>query len=124
LPQESSLIAIVDDDQLLRASLERLIRSFGYVVETFSSAGDFLEFARSDQTSCLIADIHMPGMTGIELHQQLLESGRRIPTILMTAYPDDAVRARALKDGVRCYLRKPFDDAELLRCVRAALASP
>jgi len=124
LPQESSLIAIVDDDQLLRASLERLIRSFGYIVETFPAARDFLEFARSDQTSCLIADIHMPGMTGIELHQQLLESGRRIPTILMTAYPDDAVRERALKDGVRCYLRKPFDDAELLRCVRAALASP
>ena len=97
------------------------MRSFGYAVETFPSAADFLAFPRLDETACLIADINMPAMTGVELYHRLIESGRPIPTILMTAYPDDAVRTRALADGVLCYLLKPFDDDDLLRCVRTAL---
>lgn len=116
-----SLISIVEDDDFLRASVRRLMRAFGYSVESFPSAVDFLASPVLDRTACLIADINMPVMTGVELYHQLLETGRRIPTILITAYPDDAIRDRALQDGVLCYLKKPFDDGELLRCVRVAL---
>ena len=71
--------------------------------------------------ACLIADVHMPAMTGVELYRHLSEAGYAIPTILVTAYPDDDVRARALNDGVVCYLRKPVDEQHLIRCLRAAL---
>ena len=69
----------------------------------------------------MIADIHMPGMTGVELYARLIEAGQKIPTILVTAYPDEAIRARALKDGIVCYLLKPFDDNDLMDCVRKAV---
>ena len=99
------------------------MRSLGYSVEAFPTAADFLASPRLAETSCLIADVHMPAMTGLELHGRLIEAGYAIPTILVTAYPDEDVRARALKDGVVCYLRKPVDQEHLLRCVRAALHS-
>ena len=121
MPIESPLISIVEDDQYVRSSIKRLMRSFGYTVEAFPSAADFLASPRLDETACLIADINMPGMTGVELYRRLVKAGHPIPTILITAYPDDAIRARALKDGVLCYLHKPCDDDELLRCVRRAL---
>ena len=73
------------------------------------------------QTACLVTDVHMPGMTGVELHRHLVETGYAIPTILVTAYPDDVVRDRALKDGVVCYLSKLVDDDHLERCLRSAL---
>lgn len=114
-------IAIVEDDEFVRGSMRRLMRSLGYWVETFPSAADFLAFPRLDKINCLIADIHMPGMTGIELYARLIETGNRIPTILVTAYPDDAIRARALKDGIVCYLRKPFNENDLMDCVRKAV---
>ena len=120
MPQEL-LVSIVDDDQAVRASIRRLMRSFGYTVEDFPSAADFLGFPRLAETGCLIADVHMPGMTGVELHRRLVEAGHPIPTILITAYPDNVVRNRALNDGVLCYLHKPFDDEDLIRCVRTAL---
>ena len=113
----SSLIAVIENDPFVRASIRRLMRSFGYTVEAFQSASDFLAFPRLDETACLITDINMPEMTGVELFRRLLETGRQIPTILITAYPDDAVRTRALADGVLCYLKKPFDEDVLLRCV-------
>jgi FixJ family two-component response regulator len=116
-----SLIAIVEDDHFVRGSIRRLVKSFGYAAEEFPSANDFLAFPRRAETACLIADINMPGMTGVELYRRLVKAGHPIPTILITAYPDDAIRARALKDGVLCYLHKPCDDDELLRCVRRAL---
>ena len=97
------------------------MRSLGYTTEAFASAGDFLASRRLDETACLIADIQMPGMTGIELYARLIEAGNQIPTILVTAYPDEATRARALKDGVVCYLLKPFDDNDLMDCVRRAV---
>ena len=97
------------------------MRSLGYTVEAFPSAADFLASRRLNGTACVIADIHMPGMTGIELYGRLIEAGRDIPTILVTAYPDEATRARALKDGVVCYLLKPFDDNDLMDCVRRAV---
>ena len=104
-------------------SMSRLLRSLGYAVEAFPSAADFLVSPRLDETACLIADLHMPTMTGLELYRRVIDMGHAIPTILVTAYPDDDVRARALNDGVVCYLRKPVDEENLLRCLRAALHS-
>jgi len=118
---EAPLIAIVEDDQFFRASIRQLMRSLGYTVEAFPSAADFLASRRLEETSCLIADIHMPAMTGVELYARLVEAGQTIPTILVTAYPNEAARARALKDGVVCYLPKPFDDHDLMDCVRKAV---
>ena len=99
------------------------MKSLGYHVETFSSAANFLASPRLIETTCLIADVHMPAMTGVELHRHLIEAGYTIPTILVTAYPDDVDRARALNDGVVCYLRKPVDEQHLIRCLHAALES-
>ena len=121
LPNNPSLISIVEDDQFLRASLRRLMRASGYTVETFASAGEFLAFPRLDEFACLIADINMPGISGLELFRRLISAGRPIPTILITAYPDDAARTRALNDGALCYLTKPFGDDDLLGCVKRAL---
>jgi FixJ family two-component response regulator len=115
------LISIVEDDEPFRGSMRRLMRSLGYTVEAFPSAADFLASRRLEETACLIADIHMPGMTGVELYTRLIEAGHAIPTILVTAYPDEATRTRALKDGVFCYLRKPFNDNDLVGCVRKAV---
>ena len=114
-------ISIVDDDQFVRESLKRLMKSLGYTVSAYPSAAEFLESPCLEKTACLIADIHMPGMTGIELYGRLVETGRPVPTILITAYPDDDVRARALNDGVVCYLTKPFRENDLVGCVRSAL---
>ena len=95
----------------------------GYAVETFPSAADFLASPFVPETACLITDLQMPGMTGVELHRHLVDAGFRIPTILVTAYPDETTRHRALKDGVICYLSKPVDDDHLERCLRSALES-
>jgi FixJ family two-component response regulator len=116
-----TLISIVEDDELFRESMRKLVGLLGYSVETFASAGDFLASPLLPETACLVADVNMPGMTGVELYRHLVELGHAIPTILMTAYPDEAVRARALKDGVVYYLGKPIDDEELERCLRSAL---
>jgi len=121
--QKAPLLSIVEDDQFFRESMKRLMRSQGYSVEVFSSAADFLASPRLVETTCLIADVQMPAMTGIELYRRLIEAGYTIPTILITAYPNDTDRGRALKDGVICYLRKPVDDEHLIRCLRAALDS-
>ena len=103
----SRLISIVDDDQPFRESMRKLVTLLGYTVEAFSSAADFLASRLLPETACLIADVNMPGMTGLELHRRLVDAGYAIPTILVTAYPDEFVRDRALKDGVVCYLSKP-----------------
>jgi FixJ family two-component response regulator len=120
---KEKLVSVVEDDQFFRDSMRRLMRSLGYVVEAFPSAADFLASSRLAETACLIADVHMPAMTGIELYRHLIDAGHAIPTILVTAYPNDADRTRALNDGVVCYLRKPIDEQNLLRCLRAVLAS-
>jgi FixJ family two-component response regulator len=117
------LVSVVEDDRFFRESMGRLMRSLGYTVEAFPSAADFLASPRLADTSCLIADVHMPAMTGIELHRHLVDAGHPIPTILVTAYPNDVDRARVLNDGVVCYLRKPVDEQDLLRCLRASLTS-
>ena len=115
------LISVVEDDRFFRESMGRLMRSLGYTVEAFPSAADFLVSPRLAETACLIADVNMPAMTGIELYRHLIDAGRAIPTILVTAYPKDVDRIRALNNGVVCYLRKPVDEEHLKRCLHAAL---
>ena len=119
-----SLVSVVEDDQFFRKSMRRLLRSLGYHVETFPSAADFLASPRLVETACLIADVHMPAMTELELHKRLIAAGYAIPTILVTAYPDDDVGARALNDRViMATFPKPVDEKDLMRCLRAALHS-
>lgn len=118
-----TLISIVEDDEPFRDSVGKLVKLAGYAVETFPSAADFLASPLVPETACLITDLQMPGMTGVELHRHLVDAGFRIPTILVTAYPDKTTRDRALKDGVICYLSKPVDDDHLERCLRSALES-
>jgi FixJ family two-component response regulator len=120
---QKPLVSVVEDDRFFRDSMRRLMRSMGYAAEAFASAADFLASPRLGETACLIADVHMPAMTGIELYRRLIDTGRTIPTILVTAYPNEADRVRALNDGVVCYLRKPVDEQHLKRCLRAALTS-
>ena len=95
----------------------------GYAVESFASAADFLASPRFAETDFLIADVHMPLMSGIELYRHLLDAERAIPTILVTAYPNEDDRAEALNEGVVCYLPKPIDERILKRCLREALGS-
>jgi FixJ family two-component response regulator len=120
---KKSLVSIVDDDQHFRESMRRLMRSLGYAVEVFPSGADLLASPRLIETSCLIADVNMPAMTGLELYRHLIDAGYSIPTMLVTAYPNDADRARAMKDGVICYLRKPINEKHLMQCLGAALQS-
>src|SRR6266568_1288746 len=120
--REALLISVVEDDWFFRDSMRSLLKSLGYTVEAFSSAADFLASPHLIETACLITDVQMPAMTGVELYRHLIDTGYAIPTILVTAYPDAADRARALNDGVVCYLRKPVDEQHLMRCLRSALS--
>jgi FixJ family two-component response regulator len=115
------LVAIVDDDKSMRDTTKDLLESAGFSAVTFAGAASFLKFSRLSEVSCLITDMRMGEMTGLELHQHLLASNHPIPTILMTAYPDERVRAQALRADVVCYLAKPFAADELLACLRRAL---
>ena len=123
MPNTKPLISVVDDDESMREAMRGLMKSLGYTAQAFASAEEFLNSREAPGTSCLIADVQMPGMTGLELHYHLLASGKTVPTILITAYPDDNVRERALSDGVVCYLSKPFDEDDLLACIRSSLSS-
>jgi FixJ family two-component response regulator len=117
------LISIVEDDQPFRESMRKLMTALGYTVEAFPSAADFLASPLLAETACLVSDVQMPEMTGVELHRHLIDAGHAIPTILVTAYPDATAGKRALKDGVVCYLPKPVDDEHLERCLRSAMES-
>lgn len=116
------LVAIVDDDESIRETTQDLLESAGLAAETFASAAELLKSRRLNSISCLVADVCMPGMTGLELHQCLIASNRAIPTILITAYPNDRVQAQALKSKVVCFLAKPFAAEELLACICRAIA--
>jgi FixJ family two-component response regulator len=120
MPDET-LISIVDDDESVREAMKGLMRSLGFAAEAFWSAEDFLKSDRLDRTGCLIADVQMPGISGLDLYQQLVAAGKFIPTILITAYPDDRVRARALNAGVICFLIKPFSEDDLLACIHSVV---
>jgi FixJ family two-component response regulator len=119
-----SIVMIVDDDDSIRKAVRRLMKSFGFAVETFSSAEEFLGSDRLQKTSCLILDVHMPGMNGLELQQHIVESPVAVPIIFITAFNDVGTRAQALKAGAVGYLIKPFADEELLNCIHAALRLP
>lgn len=118
---ERSLVSIVDDDCSFGDSMRRLLSSLDYAVAVFSSGAQFLASSQLRGTACLVADIHMPEMTGVALYENLIERGHTIPTILVTAYPDDRVMERMLNRGVECYLRKPLEEAALINCVRIAI---
>ena len=118
---QGQLIAIVDDDALIRETLKDLLDSAGYSSVVFASAQRLLKSKRLARFACLITDMRMPGTTGIELYQKLLDTGHAIPTILITAYPEETVRARAVRAGILCYLPKPLTSDALLACVDEAL---
>lgn len=117
-------IAIIDDDEDVREAIEGLMRATGFAAETFSSAIEFLRSSKVGRPACLIADVNMPEMSGLDLYFRLLELKNAIPTILITAYPNESDRSRALDAGVIRYLAKPFVDADLLDGVTTALARP
>jgi FixJ family two-component response regulator len=118
------LIAIVDDDEAVRNATKTLVRSLGYHASTFASADEFLKSERVHDTSCLITDVQMPGLSGIDLQNRLVARGHGIPIIFMTAYPDDKVRARAIKAGAVCFLNKPFIEDHFIGCIERALKAP
>ncbi len=122
MSKTNPLVFVVDDDESMREAMRGLMKSLGYTAQTFASAEEFLYSCQVPCTSCLIADVQMRGMTPFELHRHLIASGNAIPTILITAYPDETVRKRALKDGVVCYLSKPFDENDLFACIRSSLS--
>jgi len=115
------VISIVDDDRSVREGTMDMLNSMGFVAIAFERPDEFLEFDRLHSTSCLIADMQLPEMTGLELYEHMVESDNAVPTILITAFPDDRDRGRALQAGVLCYLIKPFNESELLACIRSAL---
>jgi FixJ family two-component response regulator len=117
------VISIVDDDESVREALQGLMRSVGFSVNGFASAEEFLNSDRLRNTDCLILDVRLPGMNGLELQRQLANSHSEIPIIFITSYEDDEVRARALNTGAVDYLLKPFNDEDLLDAIGAALKS-
>ena len=121
---EIPLISIVDDDAFFRKALEQLVRSHGFAVRTFQSAESYLQSSCVNETRCLIADVQMPNMTGLELQERLSHLGLGTPIIFITAYPDEAVRTKAMNAGAVCFLHKPFDlqGPRLMESVQDALA--
>ena len=117
----SAVISIVDDDASVRVATNNLLRSRGYLVHTFASAEEFLGSPYLDETSCVIADVQMSAMTGLDLLTQMRAKGCDSPFIFITAYPDESIRARAIKAGAVCFLAKPFAVHKLIECLEAAL---
>jgi FixJ family two-component response regulator len=117
------MVAIVDDDDLMRSALQGLLKSVGLPAQVFASAEEFLKSGQQHQVGCLVADIRMPGMSGLELQAKLNADHCRIPTIFITAHGDEKMRMQALRAGAVEFMAKPFDDEALLESVRAALES-
>ena len=115
------LISIVDDDPLVREGIARLVRSLGYRSNVFSSAEEYLEAGNSADCSCLITDLHMPGMNGAELQEHLVAAGNRVPVIFITSYFDEKIRARLLQAGAAGFLRKPFNYEGFANCLNTTL---
>jgi FixJ family two-component response regulator len=115
------VISIIDDDESVRDATRRLVRSLGYVGHVFASADEFLRSPMMDATACVIVDVQMPGMSGIELQSALTARGDHTPMIFITAFPDDGIRMRALEGGAVGFLSKPFDGPTLIECLSLAL---
>jgi FixJ family two-component response regulator len=122
VPNSKSIVAIVDDDQAVANAIEVLMRSIGLIAKAFSSGEDFLRSPELSRTGCLVVDFDMPKMNGLDLYKTLSGLGKEMPTVLITAYPSDDVRTRALQAGIICYLPKPFAESDLLNCIQTALA--
>jgi FixJ family two-component response regulator len=120
-PTARRIVAVIDDDESVRTALKELLRSVGLPAQAFASAEDFLKSGQQRDTGCLIADIRMPGMSGLELQAKLNADHIRVPTIFITAHGDEKMRMQALRAGAVEFLAKPFDDDALLERVRAAL---
>ena len=116
-----ALVSVVDDDESVRESLPSLLEEFGFDAQGFSSAAEFLASAHVNRTECLILDIAMPNMSGLELQVELRRRGQKIPIVFITAQTDSAVRTRALEQGAISVLHKPFSKTDLLGAIRAAL---
>ena len=121
VPNTRLIVAIVDDDNAVGNAIEVLMRSVGLIAKAFSSGEEFLRSPELSHTGCLVVDFDMPKMSGLDLHYNLSQLGKEIPTVMITAYPSDDIRARALQAGIICYLPKPFDESDLLNCIQAAL---
>ena len=115
------MISIVDDDESVREATKGLVRSLGYRAAVFGSAEEFLESERVQDTACVITDIQMPGLSGVELQSHLIAEGHRVPMIFITAHPEERTRAQALGAGAIGYLGKPFDEGHLIACLERAL---
>ena len=115
------MIAIVDDDHVVREAMKSLVRSLGYNVSTFGSAEEFLNSEQVSKISCLITDLNMPGLSGLDLQDRLIATGHRFPIIFITGYPDEDVRARAIKSGAIAFLSKPFNADHLIGYLERAL---
>jgi FixJ family two-component response regulator len=121
---ESPLVAIVDDDKSLRNATSNLLKAAGFSTATFEDAETFLGWASRARAACLVADMRMPGMTGLDLYRALVASGQAIPTVIVTGHPEELTQSRAREAGITCYLSKPVAPDDLLECVREALARP
>jgi len=121
---EAPLIAVVDDDRPIRDATQDLLKAAGYSTATFGNATSFLDSPLRASVACLVTDLRMPGMSGLELHQHLARSGAGIPTVIITAHFQELTRERAREAGITCFLTKPFAPDELLECVRKALTRP
>jgi FixJ family two-component response regulator len=118
---QDPVISIIDDDASIRAAVARLLTSMGFAAHAFASANEFLGSPRLKDTLCIVADVDMPGMSGLELQDHLIAHGANIPVIFITAFSEDRIRERAMKGGAVCFLSKPFDEAALLECVQRTL---
>jgi len=120
----TQIVSIVDDNEAVRVATAILIRSLGWQAEVFASADEFLNYGQIQETACLVSDVQMPNMSGIEIHDRLLELGYALPTIFITAFPTVALRAKSEKNGVLAFLEKPVDVADFERYLNLALAGP
>ena len=121
MSERTTIIAIVDDDPAVRRGISGLLRSLGFAAIDFSSAEEFLNSGRATDISCVITDVRMPGMSGIDLQDRLIAAGHKIPVIFMTAFPEERTKTRAIKAGAFGFLTKPFAQNALLDCVHSAL---
>jgi FixJ family two-component response regulator len=115
------MISIIDDDPSVREATKGLMRSLGYATATFASAEEFLQSGRVIDSSCVISDMKMPGMSGIELQSHLTANGHCVPIIFVTAFPEERMRKRAMEAGALCFLSKPFSEERLIECLDRAL---
>jgi len=124
MPCSDQTVYIIDDDESVRRALRRLVRSVGLKAETFATAEEFLRAPEQPPPGCLVLDVHLPGLSGLELQDQLATIGRRIPIVFITAYGEEKMRERALQAGAVAFLQKPFEEQSLLHAIAKALRGP